>query len=296
MLRAAPTPIAEVDRAVHAVAGRHHTAHRRPRAATGEGHDESPTTTRPAVEQYLRTNYLYQEKINLPPFDRDVTDYFLFQSKQGYCEYFSTAMLMLLRLNGVPAREVVGYLPGAQADDGRLVSSRESGARLGGGLVPAVRLDHLRPDAAPRRAADHARAADPARRATRPIPTPQATGDLAGGQDRLDARGEDRLRQLDEELNGGFDQGGAYVPLKQQRQISPLFLIIPLLFGLFALAIAFLWLRTFRGMSRGDAVVRPDDARDGPRRPRPLRAGRRRRSRRRRPSRSGCRAAKMRRC
>jgi hypothetical protein len=112
-----------------------------------------------AVEQYLRANYLYLEHINLPPYDRDVTDYFLFTSKQGYGEYFSTAMLVLLRLNGVPTREVVGYLPGARAEDGR-----ESGARMGGGLLPAIRLDPLRPDAAPRHPAHRARAAGAAPR------------------------------------------------------------------------------------------------------------------------------------
>jgi len=200
-----------------------------------------------AVEKYLRENDLYQEKINLPPFDRDVTDYFLFQSKQGYGEYFSTAMLVLLRLNGVPAREVVGYLPGGRAEDGRLVSLENQAHAWVEVYFPQYGWIPFDPTPHP--------GVPPITRGPQVLPQVNATdpntpavGDLAGGQDRLDARGEDRLRQLDEELNGGFGSGGAYVPLTQQRAVSPLFFVIPLLFGLFALVVAFLWLRTFRGM------------------------------------------------
>ncbi len=37
--------------------------------------------------------------------------------KKGYCEFFATAMVMLLREMGVPARYVLGYLPGRQQED-----------------------------------------------------------------------------------------------------------------------------------------------------------------------------------
>ncbi len=37
--------------------------------------------------------------------------------KQGYCEYFATAMVMLLRALDVPARYVLGYLPGQEQSD-----------------------------------------------------------------------------------------------------------------------------------------------------------------------------------
>ncbi len=36
----------------------------------------------------------------------------LLQTKQGYCEHFATAMVMLLRYEQIPARYVLGYLPG----------------------------------------------------------------------------------------------------------------------------------------------------------------------------------------
>src|SRR5207248_7787128 len=39
-------------------------------------------------------------------------DYFLFQSRQGYCDYFATAMVVMLRAEGVPARVASGFAPG----------------------------------------------------------------------------------------------------------------------------------------------------------------------------------------
>jgi transglutaminase-like putative cysteine protease len=41
-----------------------------------------------------------------------------FRIKKGYCEYFATAMTMMLRTMGIPARYVLGYLPGQQQEDG----------------------------------------------------------------------------------------------------------------------------------------------------------------------------------
>ena len=201
-----------------------------------------------ATEQYLRSNYLYLDHINLPPFDRDVTDYFLFQSKQGYCEYFSTAMLVLLRLNGVPAREVVGYLPGARAEDGRLVSAESQAHAWVEVWFPQygwIPFDPTpRPGVSP---IVHGPQLIP--QADTSNPDAPIVGDIGSGQERLDARGEDRLRQLDDELNGGFGAGSGAYPITQRREINPLLFVIPLIFGLFALAVSFLWLRTFRGMA-----------------------------------------------
>jgi len=39
-------------------------------------------------------------------------DYFLFDVKQGYCDYYASAMVMMLRSIGIPARFVAGYAPG----------------------------------------------------------------------------------------------------------------------------------------------------------------------------------------
>ena len=64
-----------------------------------------------ALEIYLRT-LKYSEDVTTPPLNRDVVDYFLFDSKTGYCEYYSTAMVVMSRILGIPAREASGYAHG----------------------------------------------------------------------------------------------------------------------------------------------------------------------------------------
>ena len=65
-----------------------------------------------AIESYLRTNYPYDLEVPAPPADQDVADYFLFDLKKGYCDYYATAMVVLARVSGVSARFVSGYSPG----------------------------------------------------------------------------------------------------------------------------------------------------------------------------------------
>ncbi len=65
-----------------------------------------------AIERYLRANYPYDLKIPAPPQGQDVADYFLFDLKRGYCDYYATAMVVLARASGIPARFVSGYAPG----------------------------------------------------------------------------------------------------------------------------------------------------------------------------------------
>jgi hypothetical protein len=65
-----------------------------------------------AIQKYLR-KYLYTLDIPAPPAGRDVADYFLFDLKKGYCDYYATSMVVLARAAGLPARLVVGYANGA---------------------------------------------------------------------------------------------------------------------------------------------------------------------------------------
>ena len=66
-----------------------------------------------AIETYLRTNYPYTLEVPFPPIGSDVADYFLFELKMGYCDYYATAMVVLARAAGLPARFVSGYASGA---------------------------------------------------------------------------------------------------------------------------------------------------------------------------------------
>jgi len=72
-----------------------------------------------AIQNYLRT-LTYDERIPFPPEDRDRVDWFLFDLKRGYCDYFASAMVVMLRSQGVPARLVSGYAGGEyNAETGR---------------------------------------------------------------------------------------------------------------------------------------------------------------------------------
>ncbi len=71
-----------------------------------------------AVTQYLRTNFEYQGVIPTPPKKADPVDWFLFDYKKGFCNYFASAEVLLLRLSGVPARLSVGYAQGMLAETG----------------------------------------------------------------------------------------------------------------------------------------------------------------------------------
>ncbi|MGI8913120.1 MAG: DUF4129 domain-containing transglutaminase family protein [Chloroflexota bacterium] len=51
----------------------------------------------------------YTTDITPPPNGQDAVEYFLFDLKRGYCEYYASAMVVMLRDVGVPARVVTGY-------------------------------------------------------------------------------------------------------------------------------------------------------------------------------------------
>ena len=62
------------------------------------------------IQNYLRNNYAYTLHTQTPPEGVDFVAWFLIGEKQGYCTYFATAMTMLCRIAGLPARYVTGYL------------------------------------------------------------------------------------------------------------------------------------------------------------------------------------------
>ncbi|OMC65305.1 hypothetical protein BK126_21560 [Paenibacillus sp. FSL H7-0326] len=68
------------------------------------------------VASYLRSNYSYSLDTRVPPSGKDFVDDFLFITKKGYCNHFSTAMVVLLRSQGIPARYVQGFGPGERSD------------------------------------------------------------------------------------------------------------------------------------------------------------------------------------
>jgi len=76
---------------------------------------ETPYEKAVAICDYLRT-LEYTLDIEAPPDGTDGVDYFLFELQTGYCQYFASAMTVLLRACGVPSRLVAGYGPGEPTD------------------------------------------------------------------------------------------------------------------------------------------------------------------------------------
>jgi len=64
-----------------------------------------------AIETYLRS-LKYNENADFTPQDRDAVDFFLFDSKQGYCVHFSSAFNVMMRSIGIPTRLVTGFIGG----------------------------------------------------------------------------------------------------------------------------------------------------------------------------------------
>ena len=68
-----------------------------------------------AIEQYLEEGYSYSLRDLSSGASRPL-EYFLFDTKSGHCEYFASAMVILLRCAGVPARVVQGFAPGTELE------------------------------------------------------------------------------------------------------------------------------------------------------------------------------------
>ena len=68
-----------------------------------------------AIEDYLRTHYLYSLKPGIAE-DGNQLRHFLFVSKKGYCSYFAFAMALMCRSLGIPARVAVGFYVDPQSE------------------------------------------------------------------------------------------------------------------------------------------------------------------------------------
>jgi transglutaminase-like putative cysteine protease len=80
-----------------------------------------------ALENYLRSRYTYTLNLTGKPGD-DPLAHFLFETRAGHCEYFASAMAIMLRTLGIPTREVNGFLPGEYNDLGEDYIVRASDA------------------------------------------------------------------------------------------------------------------------------------------------------------------------
>lgn len=81
-----------------------------------------------AITDWLRANIAYQRTIPSPPANKDPVYWVLFEQKEGFCNYYAAAEVLMLRSIGIPARWVVGYAQGDYSPKDRTFSVKESDA------------------------------------------------------------------------------------------------------------------------------------------------------------------------
>lgn len=80
-----------------------------------------------AVEQWLRSEFSYTRELPRTAGEASL-DHFLFERLAGHCEYFSSAMVVLLRAAGIHARNVNGFLGGRWNEFGRYLAVTQNEA------------------------------------------------------------------------------------------------------------------------------------------------------------------------
>lgn len=81
-----------------------------------------------AIESYLHAEMRYRLDSPVPDAREDAVDDFLFESKEGFCEHFAAAEVVLLRSVGVPARVVTGFAGGIRRGDVRVLRGSDAHA------------------------------------------------------------------------------------------------------------------------------------------------------------------------
>lgn len=82
------------------------------RFATREATAEAKTPYEKAmkIKSYIERNVKYNLAAPVVPENVDAVEFFLFKSKEGYCDLFASAMALMAREAGIPARYVTGFL------------------------------------------------------------------------------------------------------------------------------------------------------------------------------------------
>jgi transglutaminase-like putative cysteine protease len=81
-----------------------------------------------AIAAFLRgEGFAYDTSVTPPPATRDLVDYFLFDPsmRRGFCTYYASAMVLMARSVGIPARLAVGYAPGSFVESGVYESTKK---------------------------------------------------------------------------------------------------------------------------------------------------------------------------
>jgi transglutaminase-like putative cysteine protease len=74
--------------------------------------ETNPFDKSQAITRYLRNTITYEEVLPEIPANQDPIAWFLFTHRAGFCNYYATAQVLMLRSIGIPARLAVGYAQG----------------------------------------------------------------------------------------------------------------------------------------------------------------------------------------
>jgi transglutaminase-like putative cysteine protease len=159
---------------------------------------ESPYDKAIAIESYLR-EIPYNEQIQGPAAGQDGVDYFLFEAREGYCDYYASAMVTMLRSVGVPARYVRGYSQGSK-EEGVYQVLEQDGHAWPEVYFPGFGWVEFEPTAG-----------EPV------LVRPQAPPDESGGDNDRDPLRDSR--QSDEEIQDPYD-ADLYGPLEEESSPS----------------------------------------------------------------------------
>ena len=115
-------------------------------AKQAAGAETDPRAQAQLIERFLRQGYRYS--LEQPDtVGKDPLHVFLFDAKAGHCEYFSTAMAIMMRSLGVPSRNVTGFLGADYNPYGDYYAVRNGNAHQLGRGADRRSLGHVRPDA-----------------------------------------------------------------------------------------------------------------------------------------------------
>lgn len=81
-----------------------------------------------ALCTYLQRGFPYSLEQSEPPLTRDFVSWFLLEEKRGYCTSFASAMTVLARCAGIPARYIEGYAANPDADGIARVTQQDAHA------------------------------------------------------------------------------------------------------------------------------------------------------------------------
>jgi transglutaminase-like putative cysteine protease len=92
------------------------------------GAGETPYDQAAAITEYLRGQIEYKERIaGLPP-DVDPIEWVVLEGRQGFCNYYASAEVLMLRSLGIPARLVAGFSQGEKSETANIYTVRDRNA------------------------------------------------------------------------------------------------------------------------------------------------------------------------